>query len=319
MKLKNSSPRQTSRTITFGKSSTKSTSPSLRAGKQRRVFLIPALVFLGLMSLLPLARLVQIGLSDVTVRTLVSGDWAFVGLDNFASVASDRGFYDVVSNTVLFVGVVTFLGLLGGLISAIALMRSGKWSGFVLALLVFVWALPPVVNGSVWKFLLGSKGLFNETFSAWGWISEPIPFLFGSQFALTSVAMVNVWAVIPFNTLVFRAAMISIPTETFEAARIDGARKWQEIRYVILPSVKSTGLILAVLTVVYAFRSFDYIYVMTFGGPGVATTTLPFLGYLQAFTRLDFGKGSASALMVVGILLVLAFIYARSVRKEEQD
>lgn len=275
------------------------------------------MVFLAAFAIVPLAQLVRIATSDVTVATLVRGGWDFVGLDNFVAVVTDPGFAAILTNTILFVGIVSVLGLLGGLVSAIALMRAGAWSGFVLGVLVFVWALPPVVNGSVWKFLLGSSGLFNSALLGSGLATDPIPFLFDDRFALISVAVVNAWAVVPFNTLVFRAAMIGIPAEQFEAARIDGARRWQEIWYIILPSVRPTALVLAVLTIVYGFRSFDYIYVMTFGGPGVATTTLPFSGYVQAFTRLDFGKGAATALLVVVMVLVLAIVYARSVRKEE--
>ena len=283
----------------------------------RRLFVLPAALFLAIFAVVPLIQLVRIATSDVTVTTLVRGDWEFVGIQNFINVVTDPGFAAILSNTVLFVGIVSVVGLLGGLTSAIALMRSGAWSGFVLAVLVFVWALPPVVNGSVWKFLLGSSGLFNSALLNSGLAADPIPFLYDDRFALISVAMVNAWAVVPFNTLVFRAAMIGIPIEQFEAARIDGARRWQEIWYIVLPSVRPTALVLAVLTIVYGFRSFDYIYVMTFGGPGVATTTLPFSGYVQAFTRLDFGKGAATALLVVVMVLVLAIVYARSVRKEE--
>ena len=136
--------------------------------------------------------------------------------------------------------------------------------------------------------------------------------------ALVSVALVNSWVGIPFNALVYRAAMIGIPAELFEAARVDGASRWQEIRHIIIPSVRPTTMILTVLTVVYGFRSFDFIYVMTFGGPGTATTTLPFLGYLQAFVRFDFGLGASTALIAVLMVFVLAVLYARGVRKEEK-
>jgi multiple sugar transport system permease protein len=87
----------------------------------------------------------------------------------------------------------------------------------------------------------------------------------------------------------------------------------------MVPSVRPTTLVLLILTLVYGFRSFDFIYVMTYGGPGTATNTLPFLGYLQAFVRYDYGLGAAtSALAVVGVL-VLAVVYARSIKREEAD
>jgi len=212
---------------------------------------------------------------------------------------------------------VTVLGLAGGLAAAIALRGAARGSGLLLGLMVFIWALPPVVNGSVWKFLLGNTGLFNSLLGISG--SGPIGYLYNQHLALFSVAIVNSWAVIPFNALVFRAAILNIPPEIFEAAQLDGARPFQEIRYIIMAVVQPTTLVLAVLTVVYGFRSFDFIYVMTYGGPGTVTTTLPFLSYVEAFVRYDFGLGSATAVLTVLLVIVLAMVYARSVRREEAD
>lgn len=131
--------------------------------------------------------------------------------------------------------------------------------------------------------------------------------------------MVNAWAIIPFNALVFRAAVMNIEEETFEAARLDGANARQEIRYVILPALRPTSVVLLVLTIVYAFRSFDFVYVMTKGGPGDATVTLPYLSYVEAFVRNDFGRGAATALVAVAMIVVLAVVYARTVAKEESQ
>ncbi len=300
--------------------------PAARSGRRTRrprsapqvrlAFLVPAAVFLAMFSVYPLVQLVRMSVSAVTSATLGS-EWLFTGLENFrASFVTGDG-ADALRRTAVFVVVVTVLGMIGGLAAAIALRTAGRWSGFLLALMVFVWALPPVVNGSVWKFLLGDAGLINSIITGIGLSPTAVPFLYDERFALLSVAIVNSWAVVPFNALVFRAAILGIPGETFEAARIDGANRWQEIWHMIVPAVRPTTLVLAVLTIVYAFRSFDFIFVMTYGGPGVATNTLPFLSYLQAFVRFDFGMGAATAVISVLLVLVLAVIYARSVRSEE--
>jgi multiple sugar transport system permease protein len=132
-----------------------------------------------------------------------------------------------------------------------------------------------------------------------------------------SVALVNAWAVVPFNALVFRSALLSIDSEVLEAASMDGASRFQEIRSILIPSARPTAVVLAILTVVYAFRSFDFIYVMTSGGPGSSTTTLPFLSYSQAFVQHDYGIGSATGALSLLIVAVLAVVYVRSTRKEE--
>ncbi|PKQ18758.1 MAG: hypothetical protein CVT68_01730 [Actinobacteria bacterium HGW-Actinobacteria-8] len=288
-----------------------------RADRRRQLtFALPAAAFLAMFSLFPLIQLLRMSVSDVSVSTL-NDSWDFTGTDNLNANLAGDAFGDATVNTVIFVSIVTVLGLAIGLTAAILLAKSGRWTGFILGTLVFVWALPPVVNGSVWKFLLGSSGLFNSIALETGLRDQVIPFLFDDSIALYSVALVNAWAVVPFNALVFRAAIMGISSEVFEAARIDGASRWQEIRYIVVPMVKPTTLVLTVLTVVYGFRSFDFIYVMTFGGPGTATTTLPFLGYIQAFVRFNFGLGASTAVVAVLMVIVLAVLYARSVRREE--
>lgn len=289
-------------------------SPTSRTGQL--LFVAPAAVFLAIFSFFPMAQLLRMSVSDVNSSTL-HRPWQFVGLKNFVKGATQGDLGTSFAHTILFVLVVTVLGLVGGLVAAILLADSTRAAAFVLGLMVFIWALPPVVNGSVWKFLLGDTGLFNAVLTGLGLTHKAVPFLYDQHFALMSVAVVNSWAVIPFNALVFRAAILGIPAETFEAARIDGASRWQEIRHMIVPAVRPTTLVLTVLTVVYAFRSFDFIYVMTYGGPGTATNTLPFLSYLQAFVRYDFGLGAATAVISVLLVLVLAVIYARSIRSEE--
>jgi multiple sugar transport system permease protein len=256
-------------------------------------------------------------LSQVTSATL-NASWPFVGLQNFAEGFSSGTTPAALVRTAVFVVVVTALGMLGGLAAAIALRTRGRWSSLLLAIMVFAWALPPVVNGSVWKFLFADEGLVNIVARGLGLTDTALPFLYDQYWALASVAFVNSWAVIPFNALVFRAALMNIEPEVFEAASLDGANRWQEVRYLMVPAVRPTTLVLLVLTIVYGFRSFDFIYVMTYGGPGTATNTLPFLGYLQAFSRFNFGLGASTSLVAVLVVLVLAVLYARSIHLEER-
>jgi multiple sugar transport system permease protein len=286
--------------------------------RRRLLFLLPAVVFLGMFSIYPLIQLLRMSVSSVTSATL-NADWAWTGLDNLRRGLESGETGQALGRTVVFVAIVTVLGMVVGFGAAVALRTAGWWSGALLALMVFVWALPPVVNGSVWKFLLNDAGLFNTVLTGLGLRDTPVPFLYDQYWALFAVAFVNSFAVIPFNTLVYRAALMTIDPEVFEAAQLDGATSWQQIRHIMIPSVRPTSLVLLILTLVYGFRSFDFIYVMTYGGPGTATNTLPFLGYLQAFVRYDYGLGAATSVVAVVGVLVLAVLYARSIRREEAD
>lgn len=283
----------------------------------RAWFLVPGVAFLLVFSAVPIFQLVRMSVSDVGSATL-NQEWPFLGLANYLQGFTSGAMVDAIVRTVVVAAIVTGLGMALGLAGAIALRTRGRWSAILLAGMVFVWALPPVVNGSVWKFLFAEDGLINTLVLLTPLRSDPIPFLYDSTWAIISVALVTSWAVIPFNALVFRAALLGISPEIFEAAALDGADRWQEIRHIMIPAARPTALVLLVLTIVYGFRSFDFIYVMTYGGPGTATNTLPFLGYLQAFSRYDFGLGASTSVVAVLLVIVLAALYSRSVLKEER-
>ena len=297
---------------------------SIRAGRsvQRKggllLYVVPAVFLLTLLSAFPIFQLARMSISDVGIKN-ITGLWTNVGLKNFKSITANPDFNQILINTLIFVTIVTFLGLFLGFVAATVFNDDKKSSDFLLAFMVFIWALPPIVNGSVWKFLLGGDGLINVLLQKAQVITEPIPFLYDPKMALYSVAVVNCWAVIPFNALILKAAFKSVSKDILEASKIDGVTPLQQIRYVYFPSSRPTLLVLTVLTLVYGFRSFDFIYVMTYGGPGLATNTLPFLGYISAFVQFKFSEGAAIALLSAIFTSGLAFLYSRSVRKEEEN
>lgn len=278
------------------------------------LYVLPLAVFMVLMAGYPLEQLVRMSFSDVTIATL-QHSWSFIGLQNYSNAFSSAVFSQAVVHTLVFVAVVFVIGMFGGLAAAIVLRGAGRFSGYLLALMVFVWSLPPVVNGSVWRFLMDQDGLLNAVSRGIG--TGTLPFLYSPRGSVYAVALVNAWASVPFTTLVFRAALLGVDPGLIEAARVDGARKWQEIWFVLMPAISSTVFVLGVLEFVYAFRSFDFIYVMTDGGPGTATSTLPFLGYSEAFTQYQYGLGSAISVLAGLVILMIAVLYSRSVFKEE--
>lgn len=314
--------------VSSGPVSSTTTSPaSTRSpGKPRRgrrpgtsarlTFALPAAALLAALAVWPLIQLLRMSVHDVRGATL-NRDWTFVGLDNYLTLFADPEFGKVVLNTLTFVVAVTILGMVGGFAVAVSLWSNTRGGSILLAIMVFVWALPPVINGSIWKFLLGENGLVNEILTGTGIRTESVGFLYDPALALWSVALVNAWAVIPFNALIFRATLLSVDGSVLEAAEVDGARPWHRTRYILAPHARSAATVLTVLTIVYAFRSFDFIYVMTAGGPGTASTTLPYLAYVQAFATLDYGSGAATALLSLVVVIIFALIYARDVRRNE--
>jgi multiple sugar transport system permease protein len=279
------------------------------------LFLLPATIFLATLALYPFVELIRMSVSQVTVDNIF-GDWPFIGAAGVQTVARTADFREAAINSAVYVLLVVGIGLGGGLVSALMLWRGSRVASFALAVMVFSWALPGLISGVAWRFLLDPRGMVDNILGLFH--VAPIYWLVDGHLPLVSVALVNAWTVVPFATLVFRAALLDLPQETLAAAAVDGARPWQIVRFIVLPLLRPAILVLGVLALVYAFKSFDFIYIMSFGGPGTASTTLPFLSYRLAFQEYNYSQGASVALITVAIVLVLSFLYLRQVRREER-
>lgn len=277
-------------------------------------YLVPTAVVLAVLAILPLVRLAQMSVSEVGPSTLI-GPWETIGLDNIREILDDALFWKSLRATALFTGVLLVVDLGIGYVAASVLSVETAWTRTALRIMVFVWALPPLVSGSVWKFLLAGDGAINALLGIVGidavdWLSSP-------QLALWSVSLVAAWASLPFAILIIHGGMLGLPQDVMEAARIDGAGYVRMSRHVIVPMLRPTLTVLTVLVILYAFRSFDFVYVMTLGGPGTATTTLPYLAYDTAFKTYQFGIASGIALISMLLVVILSIPYVLGVRKEE--
>ncbi|MEU4227841.1 sugar ABC transporter permease [Nonomuraea sp. NPDC026600] len=257
-------------------------------GRRTMLFLLPGAVYLAVLSVYPLIDLFRTAFSDVSAANLL-GERPFNGLDNMWRVIGDPSFGHVVLQTLVIVVIVLVVGLAGGFAAALVLRPRTRLSGVTLGVMVFVWTLPAVVAGNLWKFLLESGGPVNSVLVWLHVIQQPVPWLANGTLAIVVLGLVNAWMVVPFCALVLRAALLDVSQELLEAAALDGAAGWKVTRHIVLPLLRPVISILGVLVVINAFRSFDLIFVMTSGGPGTATTTLPFLGYQQAFKFFEFG------------------------------
>lgn len=279
-------------------------------------FLVPAVLLAMALSIAPLIQLVRMAVSDVGPTNLL-GEWDFVGFANLEAALSDRVFWDAVRATAVFTLVLLVVDLIVGFAVARLLARhTSRLTGAVLALMVLVWALPPVVSGAIWKFLLAGDGAVNALLGVAG--IAPVGWLSSPDLALWAVSLVAAWASLPFAVLVIRGGLLAIPHEVLEAAEIDGAGSWQLSRHVLLPLLRPTLAVLAILVILYAFRSFDFVYVMTQGGPGRITNTLPYLAYQTSFRTFSFGSGAAVAVLSMLVVVLLAVPYVTTLRREAQ-
>lgn len=283
----------------------------------RGAFSFPGFAYLLIFALYPMYQLVVMSLSNVTSANIL-GEWSFNDFANFESTITSAAFGVSVVNTLILVVSLLAIGLVGGTIAALALQRNSWLTSLTLGFMIFVWALPPVVAGNLWKFLLSDGGVVNSALLSMGIIDKPILWLVDARLALLSIVLITGWLVLPFGALVIRSALLDVQQDLLEAASLDGAGAVSRFWYVTLPHLRPTLWVLAVLLVVNAFRSFDLIYVLTGGGPGNATYTLPFLAYQQAFQTFQYGIGSATSVLSLLIVLVLALAYGWVQRKDAQ-
>lgn len=277
------------------------------------VFAAPAVLFMAALSIYPLTVLVRMSFSEVTPSTVLGG-WSWVGLANFLPVLTSSTFWASVAATAYFTVLLLVVNLVVGFFVASLISVPARGGALLQGVMIFVWALPPVVIGNVWKFMFADDGIVNRALGLLG--AGPVGWLSDPALAIWSVASVAAWASLPFSVMLMRSAMLNIPTELFDAAAVDGCRYWQRQLRVVLPMLRPTMFILAIFTVMYGFRSFDFVYVLTSGGPGTSSATLPFYAYRETFTRFDFSQGSAVATISLVVVFLLGFAYLRAAREE---
>jgi multiple sugar transport system permease protein len=279
-------------------------------------YLIAPLILLGVISVYPLIELVRLAFSNVGPTNLI-GAWQWVGFTNLAAALRNPALWQAARVTLVLTAMLLVSDLIIGFLVASVLVSRSRTNTTLMALMTFVWALPPLVSGSVWKFLLVTNGPVNGLLGEFG--VKPINWLATPDLALLSVGLVTNWAALPFATLVLRGGMLSVPRDTIEAAEVDGARYWQVQLRVVLPQMKATVSILAVLAVLYSFQGFNFIFALTSGGPGTATSNIPFLAYQQAFATFELSSGGAIALLAMVVIVALAVPYVLIARREEHQ
>ena len=270
----------------------------------RRLALVPAVVVLVLLTVVPVVNLLAMALSEITFsRGTVS--WTFAPVKNLQTLAGDSLFRIATLNTVFFVVVsVSIEMVLGtGLAVLAASVRRGK--GIVRTVTILPILVSAVAIGAMWRLMYSYDfGLFNQILGALGlgkvgWLSD-------ASIALLSVVVVDIWHWTPLVFLILFAAAEGLPRDVIEAARIDGATRWQLLRYVILPLLAPAIAVAFIFRTIAAFKVFDQIVLLTGGGPGSSTEVLSLRLYRVFFEQNALGYGAL--LSVLAIAMVLAFL-----------
>ena len=243
-------------------------------------------------------------------------NYNWVGLDNFAKIFRDKYFANAIENTLVWMAAAVVLPVGGGLFLAL-LLHEGIWGANLYKSLFYLpICLSLAVIGQVWIWIYQPDwGLLNDILRAIHLDQFAVAWLANKKTALGAVIIAWSWQQIGMAMVIFLAGLTSVPSELTEAAEIDGASYWQSLRYVIIPLLSPATVIVVALSIINSLKSFDVVYMMTQGGPFHTTDTLAMFMYLESFKKYYMGYGSAIAVVLFLIAMVIIVFYFRQVQK----
>lgn len=278
----------------------------------------PAVFAAAFVVLVPIARTVVMSFMNYIVYKPKDRD--FVGLANYVAAFKDPVFVTSFSHTVVWIIGVIASQLVVGFAAALLLDKPFWWRGIARSLILIPWITPSVITALMWRWMYdGNRGVINEILVRLGAISHYVPWLAGEKTALPAVMVALMWQGFPFFAIMIMAGLQSIPSSLHEAAMVDGAGPVQRFFKITLPLLKPVLLTTILLRVIWVANSMDVIFVMTGGGPGYTTYTMPLYAYIKAYKALDFGYAAAMAVLLAALLSAFVAGYVASVLKAEDD
>lgn len=280
----------------------------------RRWLSAPGLLFLVLVTQIPFV--LTIWYSFRGWNLLRPGSNVFVGLKNYARILQNGDFYVILWNTVVLTLSVVVISFIFGMIFALLLNRPFPGQSIARTMLISPFLVMPVVTAVLWKNVLldptfGFSAYLLKTFGL------PAVNLI-EKFPMASIVTIVSWQWIPFVMLILLAGLQSLPQSAVEAASIDGASGFSMFRHIILPHLRSFIEIALLLEVIFVLSVFGVIFVTTSGGPGIATTNLPYEIYKEAFSRWNIGRASALGVFAVVLANIVVLLFLQVLRRQQE-
>ncbi|MEN3149880.1 sugar ABC transporter permease [Neorhizobium sp. IRAMC:178] len=280
--------------------------------------LAPAVVVTVVIVFMPMVQAVFTSFYDLILfRPNAS---KFVGFGNYVKLFNDPVFWTALWNTIIWIGLTVPLQMGLGLVAALLLNREFPWRGLARALIIIPWALPSVVIALMWRWIYDpNTGVLNDILIYLSIVQSAVPWLADPEVAIYAIIATLTWQGFPFFAVMILAGLQGIPRSQYEAASIDGASTWRQFVHVTLPGIAPVLATAGLLRVIWVANSMDVIFVMTGGGPGYATHTLPLYAFIKARQNLDFGYGTAIAVTFTILLGAFVVLYlSRTMREVER-
>ncbi|MGZ9224166.1 MAG: carbohydrate ABC transporter permease [Anaerolineales bacterium] len=278
-------------------------------------YIAPAFIVLIVVLLYPLGYALWLSFHQWTLRTFKQGI-PFIGFENYAELFSNPDFLNSIKTTITFVILAISFEFILGMALALVLNQELKGKGLFRSLILLPMMCTNVVIGLMWRLLLNYQyGLVNYYLGQMGFL--PVEWLSSPKVAMASVVLVDVWNTTSFVALMLLAGLQSLPEEPYEAAKIDGASGIQIFFFLTLPLLKPIILVTLLWRFIDTFRIFDVIYLLTAGGPARVTETVSIYIYRYGFQSFNLGVSAAASFIMLLIMLGIAGMLARAIRKEE--
>ena len=278
------------------------------------LFVLPLVVLVLLLIAYPLGSAVYLSLTE----KYVGYPPRFVGLKNYVELTGDPVFRKVVWNSAVFTVASVTVKLMIGLLMALSLHKALFARRLVRGILLLPWVAPTVITALAWHWMFDAlRGFINVSLETLGLIGEPIAWLGQPATAMMAVVVVNIWRGFPFFGVSLLAGLQAIPADLYEAAAVDGASATQRFRHVTLPGLRPVIFVTTLISTIFTLNDFNIVYVMTRGGPGIATHILATYTYEVGFQALRWGRAVAVSMYLMPLVVVMIVVLARRLTRED--
>ncbi|MGN8023487.1 carbohydrate ABC transporter permease [Phyllobacterium sp. 22229] len=284
---------------------------TLQTRATARIMMSPAVILLFLWMIVPLVMTLYF--SFLRYNLLMPGTEEYIGFLNYQYFLTDPAFFTALANTLILVGGTLLITVIGGILLALVLDQPFFGQGIVRLLVIAPFFVMPTVSALVWKNMLMHpvNGLFAWIARLFGF--QPIDWF--AQVPLFSIILIVAWQWLPFATLILLTALQSLDGEQKEAAEMDGAGAISRFIYLVLPHLSRAITVVILIQTIFLLSVFAEILVTTNGGPGIQTTNITYLIYMQALLQFDVGGASAGGIVAVVLANIVAFFLIRLIGK----
>jgi N,N'-diacetylchitobiose transport system permease protein len=282
------------------------------------LLLLPALILIGGLIGYPLVKTVLLSFTETNLGDLIRGGGEWVGLENYAEAFKDAQLRASLVNTVVLGSACVIGTMVLGFVVALLLNQRLHGNALFGVAVLLPWAVPALAASSIWAWLFDARyGFVNwaltnvglSSFQDYAWFAD-------RESAMAAIFVTVVWQSFPFVALALLAGLQTLPKDTLDAARVDGASAWQRFRLVTLPLLRPIVVVLIVFSTIWDFKIFDQVYVMAQGVPGREADTAAVTAYREAFALGNYGVGAAIAVILFVVLLALSIAYMRLIGRE---